>query len=118
MLRTGHYPLLKPRQTPHPMQPHRPNRGMHQRHIPNLGKFIGHKLPTSHPPTISQHKLNIIALTPHNLVQLIQSDHHIGRYRRLSAPMRLFKEHPACRIQQISRINRLQSPAHLTNAQG
>ena len=117
MLRTGHYPLLKPRQTPHPVQPHRPNRWMHQRHIPNLSKLIRNKLPTRHPPTVGEFKLNIITLTPHNPIQLIQGHHHVGSHRRLSAPMRLIKEHLACRIQQISRINRLQRPAHLTNAQ-
>ena len=91
---------------------------MYQRHIPNLSKLISDKLPTSHSPTISQHELNIITLTTHNPIKLIQRDHHIGRHRRLRTPVRLIKEHSACRIQQIGRINRLQRPAHFTNAQG
>lgn len=91
---------------------------MHQRHIPNLSKLIGHKLPTRHPPAIGELKLNIITLTPHNPIQLIQGHHHIGSHRRLRTPVRLIKEHLTGRIQQISRINRLQGPAHFTNAQG
>ncbi len=91
---------------------------MHQRDIPNLSKLISDKLPASHPPAIGEFKLNIITLTSHNPIKLIQGHHHIGSHRRLSAPVCLIKEHLAYRIQQISPINRLQSPAHLTNAQG